>query len=135
MRPTSNAGLKTSRTLVAWFLAAALVIALHATGVFAVPDCVPCTCSGLGTCQGCQAAFPPGGILGVWVNITILPTFTYCTPGGTDGCSRQSVICWSVPAGTVTPTFTDGTCANQAGNYVGALEIRRTGCEPGVGGP
>jgi hypothetical protein len=87
--------------------------------------CIPCSCSGLVTCNGCQLEYNPGGAIGVPVNVTGSPFVTACEPTASGDCIKKTVVCTTLNG--LINVF-DEECENIIGQYQGPLEVRITGC-------
>jgi hypothetical protein len=134
MKPRSSVGQKGGLLPVVAVVAAAIVAPTAV--VLADPNCIPCTCTGLGTCNGCQIATTPGQPLaGLYVNVTNSTIVTTCeTSTGLDSCVREKVVCWSINAGQNVNIFADEYCETPAGMAQGPLEFKMTGCTGSGGG-
>jgi hypothetical protein len=108
-------------------LLVALVLLGNTTAVFGELGCSPCTCSGNGTCNGCQTGWTDG--FGFSVKVVNSPFYNFCEVGGGDSlCIRQEVTCVVLPVGTI--IYSDNTCSTPWGVSSDPLTVKATGCTP-----
>lgn len=127
--------LRASCVLLLWCLAAAFVLSLEATVVFAVPVCgcpCGCSCSNYLCCNQCQQVAIPAGN-GTFELVGVKPPCAdsqYVGPNYDNSnfsVTCQSVTCYSVPANGQWQAY-DSRCIAPYKMVNGPLQLSATGC-------
>lgn len=139
MRGSVNDNLKKRTAPLVWILIAVLAMIVPVMTVLAdpVPGCSNCSCSGNGSCSGCQDAVQ--GFMVYYITVPSDgmggPLYNFCDSPGVGTCFTQTVDCYTLPAGmTVNYNMTPPCQAPYTGKVTGPAFVTEYGCIPGQGG-